>query len=105
MTATNRRTAQPVHALTPNPRGRPWIVAVAHHPQPDGLTVRPRLAVVCRNGPSAGGIVWIGKESPGAWRAARKLAAWFNRRERLDGTFEKGAAEGAGKVGERSTRP
>lgn len=65
----------------------PWTPALAYHPQPDGLTVRPRLAVI-----SSAGIVWVGKESAEAWRAARKLAEWLNRRSREgERRFDKGA--------------
>lgn len=55
-----------------------WIPAVTYHPQPDHpLVIRPRLAVV-----GSAGIIWVGQENPRSWAAARKLAAYLNRRGR-----------------------
>ena len=58
-----------------------YIPAIAYHPQPDGLTVRPRLCVLDRRGTGA---IWIGRETPRSRAAARRLAAYLNRRQGHD---------------------
>ena len=59
-----------------------WIVATAYH-QPDqgSPLIRPRLAVLDRQGSQ--GAIWIGRENPRARAAARKVAAHLNHRGRL----------------------
>lgn len=56
-----------------------WILAIAYHQQPDGRTVRPRLAVLDRQGRE--GVIWIGRENPRSRAAARNVAALLNRRK------------------------
>ena len=52
-----------------------WSVTLAYHRAPGTLWVRARLAVLSRSG-----VIWIGRDTPHARRAAGRLATYLNRR-------------------------